>query len=78
MIRHYCDCCNRPLPPVNFGRSGVVHTAWVRYGTAPHEGKNVSVNISATLKGAAWNGMDLCKYCIIDVVKTLDDRPENV
>lgn len=69
MIRHYCDLCDKELTSLNRPTGG--NTAG-RLGIQRH---NVvfSVMLTSTLPGCA---PEVCKYCILDAIDTLNDRPK--
>lgn len=70
MIRYFCDCCNREIPidPIDpLGRL-----------KATVKGGNHSLTVSViTSKDGTANSGHFCKYCVLDAIATLDDRPKD-
>ena len=67
MRKFFCDICESELTNRDFGRQAGSYT---RY-------KTPILNFEITTgKDGVWNGGDFCRYCIIDAVNTLDDRPK--
>lgn len=75
MIKHFCDCCEAELTdnnrctgsPQQSGRLG---------GTIATFKKGMLMEVEVvTGLNKCWNNGDFCKYCVIDAVNSLDDRP---
>jgi hypothetical protein len=79
MIRIYCDLClseitdtNAPTgSPVSHNRLGGTQP----WNGAPERGFFI-FEVCTGLKDT-WNEGHFCKYCIIDAVNELDDRPRS-
>lgn len=71
MIRRFCDVCENELTKYNaiLSNNG-------RMSTTAGGGRDQALHIEVTtgLQGI-WNTGDFCKYCVIDAVLKLDDRP---
>jgi hypothetical protein len=78
MTRHYCDRCDAEMTAENSPPEGQVRFAAKLNWQAMHAGvftyQNLTVELLPKLNGDSQAG-EFCKYCLIDVVKTLDDRP---
>lgn len=76
MIKHFCDQCGVQITELNKPRNdfSLFLEGGVRLGGAYKElGFSITTGHVST---KTWNGGDFCKYCIIDAVNTLDDRPK--
>ena len=71
MTKHFCDNCAAELDDRNTP-SGVEMPGRLR-GEA-NLNKAVLVEVITGIDGV-WNKGELCKYCIIEAVNRLDDRP---
>lgn len=71
MIRRFCDCCEREITDAQNVGKGFENEAKL---TRARGTVLVKFDIKVTVAGKAWNGADLCIYCVIDAVKRLDDR----
>ena len=69
MIKHFCDVCENELTDENC----VPHDAG-RLHRLRHDKSTLMFEITTGLKGT-WNSGDFCKYCVIDAINKLDDRP---
>jgi len=71
MIRRFCDVCDNELTSENAvtGEKGRL-TSEVH----PKAGGLLMFEV-ATGHNGTWNGGDFCKYCVIDAINKLDDRP---
>lgn len=71
MKKTFCDCCDQPITSENSsGGAGDL----VRFTVA-----DVKFHITPSGLGAPTPmDYDVCKYCLIDAVKQLDDRPTHV
>lgn len=79
MIKYFCDCCGAELTDRNrcLGSSegegegkGRLGASYSRTLKAP----KLMFEI-LTGKDGTWNAGDFCRYCVIDAVNSLDDRP---
>ena len=70
MLKRFCDVCGVEIfgPTALSGRM----TAEIKRASAA-----LKIEI-ITAKDSTWNDGDFCKYCIIDAVNQLDDRPKAV
>lgn len=74
MTRTYCDGCGSELKSDdNVCTGGTVSKS--RLGTTLQKGKSAIMIEIMIGKDGAWNQGDWCKYCVIDAVTNLDDRP---
>lgn len=75
MIKHFCDCCEVELTDKN-RCSGSPETSDRLGGriTAFKTHANIEFEVLTGLN-KCWNNGDFCKYCVIDAVNSLDDRP---
>lgn len=76
MIKYYCDCCHAEIPEANACTGGFPHDSRLG-GTieGPGEAPARSVTVLTATDGD-WDHGDYCRYCVIDMVKSLDDRPQ--
>ena len=68
MIKHYCDCCGIEMSRTNQGP--------LSYSAASVA--NAAVQLTFSVTGVTTNGTtsaDVCKYCLLDALETMDDRP---
>lgn len=74
MIRIFCDICSKELTANNRakGGKGVDSRLGVEIGGA---NKKFSFEVTVFEDSVANKG-DVCKYCIIDALCRLDDRPQ--
>lgn len=75
MVRRYCDYCNREIIGPSVPKGGTINTHAGRLGTEITCGRTRLRIEIITGDDEAWNKGDFCKYCIIEAVKKLDDRP---
>ena len=82
MIRHFCDECGDELKGKNRCKSNRGSTgpdkdsdrlAGEGSGSKPTPG--VMHFEIMTGRGNTWNDGEFCKYCVLDAVAKLDDRP---
>lgn len=67
MIKHFCDCCGNEYKP----NPGLTPAASV-FNVGEH---SKSLLGTAELKFRAQkDGTEVCLYCLIDAINTLDDR----
>lgn len=75
MIKHYCDQCGAEITEANECKQ---HFYTFEDGSGRLGGRLGVLGFSITTGNAdtrTWNSGDWCKYCVIDAVKSLDDRP---
>ena len=80
MTKYFCDKCGTELGSGNSCVGG--HMANDRLGTTVDffwkhglgVTRKLKVEILTSLDGTS-NAGDFCKYCVIDAIKQLDDRP---
>lgn len=71
MKKTFCDCCADEIPDVRPERlSGQSRRGKYVINFEIMTGLN-----EPNQTGISMNNGDICKYCIIDAVNTLDDRP---
>lgn len=68
MKRSFCDICDRLIVDATNGKSLEL--------TGAVNGLQLVGAVQANIPSLE-NGGDVCKYCVIEAVKRLDDRPEN-
>lgn len=69
MIKYYCDICGKDITPENQSSGDrLIGSKKGGHGTMRFE-------IITGLNAGSNNGC-FCKYCIIDAVNHLDDRPQ--
>ena len=74
MVRRFCDMCGTELLKNN---SLDDHTLKGKLQRNEKPKNTLNINIQTALNGV-WNEGDFCKYCVIDTVKNLDNRPKSV
>lgn len=75
MLRHYCDRCHAEITEANACSGGFpdeTRLGGTIEATAEHPAWNVTVLVATE---GDWQSGDFCRYCVIDLVNTLDDRP---
>ena len=75
MIRRFCDVCDNELTDENsiIGAPGRVQRLCNE--SLPGINTKVAFEVTTGTVGGAWNSGDFCKYCVIDAINRLDDRP---
>lgn len=77
MIRTFCDCCGEEITERNttaaHGNELGRFTAQVKPKIPSGETMGVQV---ITAGEGTWNKGHFCKYCVIDAINQLDDRPQ--
>ena len=73
MIRRYCDCCKHEMVTVLGMREGINGLGRLS-AKIERNGVSLGVEVIQSTNGASNSG-DVCKYCILDALSTLDDRP---
>ena len=72
MIKHFCDCCKKEMTPEITPKGGC---NGARLDTEVKvKGIRLKVEVITSLDGTG-NAGDFCKYCILDALQELDDRP---
>lgn len=73
MTRYFCDGCGQEITPKNEASGG--HHLDSRLGIAVEKGGHkLRVEIIQTMDDVGNAGL-FCKYCILDALNALDDRP---
>lgn len=75
MIKHFCDQCGVEITEINECKQ---HCAIFADGSSRLGGRDRALGFAVMTGNAdtkTWNSGDFCKYCVIDAVKSLDDRP---
>ena len=75
MIKHFCDQC---AVEITEGNECKQHFPLFADGHRRLGGRDRRLGFSVMVGDAenkTWNSGDFCKYCVIDAVKSLDDRP---
>lgn len=74
MLKRFCDICEREIPPKDSGDGNAFGRT-----TATLRANNCQLTVEViTSKNGVANSGDFCKYCILDALYKLDDRPEQV
>jgi uncharacterized protein (DUF927 family) len=75
-IKHFCDNCGDEITAINEARSVFKKTQYSYL-----KGKNGKIEFEVRT-GAGYNEVtgdsddgEWCKYCVLDAVRSLDDRP---
>lgn len=72
MIKHFCDFCGRKIE-----HSGPDYNKYNRLcATAEKNGVKLELDVIQSVNGTSNSG-DICRYCILDTLATLDDRPKH-
>lgn len=75
MIKTFCDGCGKEITGQNAPRGGPLHDNDRLGATLITVGGALHVEVITSKDGTANNG-DWCKYCILDALNRLDDRPK--
>lgn len=74
MIKYFCDICEEEITERNQVSS---ETCKTRLGTEVvyrTKSKKIGVEVITFLDGVS-NAGNFCRYCVIDTINTMDDRP---
>lgn len=76
MIRTFCDCCGDEITDRNSvaARGNALGRLTANVKPKKHGGETMGVEVITAGEGT-WNKGHFCKYCVIDAINTLDDRP---
>lgn len=71
MIRYFCDCCGEELAERDIKDRNPLHrlTAKLKRGNS-----ELQVEVIETKDGTS-NAGHFCRYCVLDALGLLDDRP---
>lgn len=71
MIRYFCDCCGGEIAERDTEHCNPLHrlTAKLKRGNC-----ELQVEVIETKDGTS-NGGHFCRYCVLDALYGLDDRP---
>lgn len=72
MIRHYCDGCGNEITYANKVDGRLRSVVPSTYSGVIFE---IMVGSTKPGHGGLWNNGEWCKYCILDAIAKLDDRP---
>ena len=72
MTKTYCDCCGELMTDRNTPFQG--QNGRRLQATARNSSARLTVEVITSTKGVANSG-DVCKYCVLDALYDLDDRP---
>lgn len=75
MTKNFCDVCSRELTVANKPQNQITFATAGRLAVKTEAGLFVEI---LTGFNSTLNAGDFCKYCIIDAVNTLDNRPQPV
>ena len=75
MIRYFCDVCDNELTDENKIVGGAGRIQRLCHESAPIKEEKVMFEVTTGTVGGTWNSGDFCKYCVIDAINKLDDRP---
>ena len=74
MVKYFCDKCGEEITDKNMSEGGTKSEG--RLGVEIEYGKHtLAVEVINSLDGCANAGL-FCKYCILDALYQLDDRPK--
>jgi len=73
MMKHFCDRCGTEITAANACSGGFPDETKLGGQIELTEGRLANVCV-LTGVGGDWDVGDFCRYCVIDLVKTLDDR----
>lgn len=78
MIKHVCDICGNDIDLRNNDENVELFTAAISKKATIKNGLHLqlSVTLSFVQKSDQNSWGDFCRYCMIDLVNTLDDRPK--
>ena len=74
MIRRFCDVCDNELTDENSISGAKGRLQRLCNESFPGIDTEVMFEVTTGHKGT-WNSGDFCKYCVIDAINKLDDRP---
>ena len=71
MIRYFCDCCGEEIAERDSKYRNPLHrlTAKLKRGQS-----ELQVEVIETKDGCS-NAGNFCRYCVLDALRSLDDRP---
>ncbi len=71
MIRYFCDCCGEEIAARDSKDRNPLHrlTAKLKRGQS-----ELQVEVIETKDGCS-NAGNFCRYCVLDALRSLDDRP---
>lgn len=76
MIKHFCDGCREEISDDNKCTGGAINSHTGRLGTElKRNGKTLRVEVLTGTDGTS-NAGDWCKYCVLDALYRMDDRPK--
>ena len=75
MIRRFCDVCDNELTSKNEIAGGTGRLQRLSHESAPGKAGKVMFEVTTGIANGTWNSGDFCKYCVIDAINKLDDRP---
>lgn len=76
MIKYFCDYCGDEITDTNKAFGGTTCDARLGVGMKV-KGKKLDLELIVG-DDAGSSSVDLCKYCILDAFKKLDDRPQAI
>lgn len=72
MIKHFCDYCEREIEKGTYG-----NTYEVKFRALMNTTLEANITLSTIVKGGIRDpSYEICKYCLVDLVNSLDDRPK--
>ena len=77
MIRTFCDCCGDEITDKNTTACSGNELGRLTAQVMPKmggSGEVMAVQVITAHEGT-WNKGHFCKYCVIDAINKLDDRP---
>lgn len=72
MIRRFCDVCGGEMIPANTPFQGVTGDRLA--AQLQSRGTRLDVEVITSKNGTSNQG-DFCKYCVLDALYKIDDRP---
>lgn len=73
MIKFYCDICECEITDEN----KVDNRLSGKMDSRKKKANEICFEITTGLNNI-WNSGHFCKYCVIDAIRTLDDRPRAI
>jgi len=76
VIRYFCDGCETEITSSNAAVGGAINNPESRLGIEiQSNGHRLKIEIMTSTDGVANAGL-WCKYCILNALNKLDDRPQ--
>lgn len=72
MIKRFCDICFNEITVSAASGLTATRRSSIRNEAGSHK---ITVDVTAVIETGNAVSKDVCKYCVIDTVMSLDDRP---